>query len=145
MRPELRIAADLYGFSTGAGRLAGKPLSLQELSSYPDICLDSPRRERRKQQFRLRSRPGAVVNCHTALRRVVSEGCGGFSHGSANFIAQGRIGHSPRECHTTRQERQERNRLVTASARTAFQAAGDALQDLSEDFFEEGASVVVSS
>jgi len=79
------------------------------------------------------------------LRRVACEGHGGFSHGSAYFIAQGRIGYSPRECHTTRQEREERNRLVTASARTAFQAARDAVQDLSEYLFEEGASLIVSS
>jgi hypothetical protein len=50
----------------------------------------------------------------------VSEGRGGLSHGSADFIAQSGIGYSPRECDTTRQERQERNRLVTPSARTAF-------------------------
>jgi hypothetical protein len=85
------------------------------------------------------------VGGHPALRRVVSEGRGGFSHGSAYFIAQGRIGYSPRECHTTRQECQERDRLVTANARTAFQPACDAVQDLSENFFEEGASLLVSS
>ena len=75
----------------------------------------------------------------------MSEGRGGFAHGSANLVAQGGIRYSPRECDTTREERQERNRLVTPSARTAFQTACDAVQDLSEDFFEEGASIIVSS
>ena len=77
-------------------------------------------------------------------RRFLSEGRCGFAHGSAYFITQGRIGYSPRECDTARQKGQERNRLVTPSARTAFQTACDAVQDLSESLFEEGASLIVS-
>ena len=38
------MTAGLYRFSTGLARRVGKPLSLQVLSSYPDICLYSQRR-----------------------------------------------------------------------------------------------------
>ena len=75
----------------------------------------------------------------------MSESRGGFAHGSAYFITQGGIGYSPRERDTTRQECHERNCLVTPRARSAFETACDAVQDSSENFFEVGASLIISS